>query len=99
METITHSISAKLLLITLTILLLNIPFGYWRASVKKFSWKWILAIHLPIPFIIVLRMVSGVGWHAVTFPLFIGVFFLGQISGSTGYSLTHKKASSKNRPR
>jgi hypothetical protein len=98
MGTIIHSISAKLLIITLVILFFNIPFGYWRASVKKFSWPWILAVHLPIPFIILLRIASGVGWHAVTFLLFIGGFFLGQLSGSTGYSLTHKKASDKNRP-
>lgn len=99
MGTIIHSISTKLLIISLIILFFNIPFGYWRASVKKFSWKWILAIHLPIPFIILLRIVSGVGWHAITFPMFISGFFLGQLSGSTAYSLAHKKAPDKKKHR
>lgn len=34
MGTIIHSISTKLLIISLIILFFNIPFGYWRASVK-----------------------------------------------------------------
>ena len=91
MGALTHAINIKLILIASVILLLNIPFGYWRASVKKFSLRWILAVHLPIPIIVVLRMVFHVGWQPISFPLFIGGFILGQLSGSTGYSLIHKK--------
>lgn len=85
----------KLFVIALIIVVFNVPFGYWRASVKKFSLQWILAIHLPIPFIVVLRIVSGMGWHFNTFPLFIGSFFLGQLSGSTVCFLSRKKIINK----
>ena len=30
----------KLILIGLIVLIINIPFGYWRANVKRFSLQW-----------------------------------------------------------
>lgn len=69
------------LIVTVIIFFINIPFGYWRAQVRKFSWQWFLSIHLPIPFIIFLRHYSGVGFALYTYPLFVGAFFLGQLSG------------------
>ena len=63
------------------VFMLNIPFGYWRDRSRKFSLQWILAIHLPIPLIIGLRIVTHLGWHPSTFPVTIGSFFLGQFLG------------------
>ncbi len=60
---------------------LNVPFGYWRAQARKFSAQWILAVHLPVPFVIACRILSGLGWHLVTFPVLIGAFFFGQFAG------------------
>jgi hypothetical protein len=40
----------KLALIALLTFGVNLPFGYWRANVKKFSLHWILAIHIPVVF-------------------------------------------------
>ena len=71
----------KLLVICAAILAINIPFGYWRAGVRKFSWKWFLSVHLPVPIAIFLRLWSGLGWHLLTFPLFVAAFFLGQFAG------------------
>ena len=67
--------------VAIIIFVLNLPFGYWRANTKKFSLQWFLAIHIPVPAVIVLRFFSGLGWHFITFPIFIGAFFLGQILG------------------
>jgi hypothetical protein len=67
--------------IALIVFLLNIPFGYWRAGVRKFSWQWILAIHLPVPFVIALRIYSGIGWQFISFPVLVGAFFAGQFTG------------------
>jgi len=63
------------------VFLLNLPFGYWRARVPKFSLQWILAVHLPVPFVIACRIFSGLGWHFITFPVMIGAFFCGQFVG------------------
>lgn len=68
--------------VALLVFVLNLPFGYWRASVKKFSWQWILAIHLPVPVVIALRVYSGLGWQPISFPVLVGAFFLGQWCGS-----------------
>ena len=67
--------------VALLVFLLNLPFGYWRASTKKFSRQWMLAIHLPVPLVIALRVWSGLGWKLISFPVLIGAFFLGQYVG------------------
>ncbi len=77
----------KLLYVAAIVFALNIPFGYWRANVPKLSRPWFLAIHLPVPVVIAIRMVSGLGWHFITFPVMIGAFFGGQFAGSWLYRL------------
>lgn len=71
----------RLLTIALIVLLLNLPFGFWRAGVKKFSVPWFLAIHIPVPLVITLRVISGLGWRFITFPALVGAFFTGQFLG------------------
>jgi hypothetical protein len=63
------------------VFLLNLPFGYWRAHVRKFSTQWILAIHLPVPLVIACRIFSGLGWQLISFPVMIGAFCAGQFLG------------------
>ena len=74
-------IVVKLLLVCAAILAINIPFGYWRAGVGKWSWRWFLSVHLPIPLIILIRLWLGVGWHLSSLPLFVAAFFVGQLTG------------------
>ena len=59
---------------------LNLPFGYFRGNTKKFSFKWFLYIHLPIPFIFVLRTLAGFGFNIV--PLMIAGAVAGQVIGA-----------------
>ncbi len=63
-------------------LVLNLPFGFWRAGVRKFSPAWFLAVHAPVPLIVVMRLAAGVGWRLSTFPVLVGAFFGGQFLGS-----------------
>jgi hypothetical protein len=63
------------------VFLLNLPFGYWRANVQKFSRPWFLSIHAPVPLVIAVRVFSGLGFHLITFPVMIGAFFCGQWAG------------------
>jgi len=72
----------RLMLITGLVFLTNLPFGYWRGRVRKFSLQWYLSIHLPVPLVIALRIFGGVGWHLVTYPLLVGAFCAGQLFGS-----------------
>ena len=70
-----------LLLAAILVFLINIPFGYWRSGVRKFSIQWVLAIHLPVPLVVACRIFLGLGWHLITFPVLIGAFFAGQLAG------------------
>ncbi len=72
----------KLWLVAAAVFLLNLPFGYWRSTVRKFSAQWILAIHAPVPGVIALRMLSGLGFQLISVPVLIGAFFLGQFCGA-----------------
>jgi hypothetical protein len=71
----------EFLLVAIAVAILNVPFGYWRAGEKKFSRGWMLAVHLPVPAVIAIRILSGLGWQPATFPLVIGAFFFGQLFG------------------
>ncbi|MDD5773919.1 MAG: hypothetical protein PHX78_10690 [bacterium] len=82
----------KLLLISIAVIILNLPFGYWRGKVKKFSLQWFLAIHLPIPFIVLLRIFSGLGFAFITYPVMLGADIIGQIIGAKIYIYKHKIA-------
>jgi hypothetical protein len=72
----------NLLSVACLVFMLNLPFGYWRANERKLSTRWFLSVHAPVPFVIALRLISGLGWHFVTFPVMIGAFFGGQFAGS-----------------
>uniref|UniRef100_A0A832EI87 Uncharacterized protein n=1 Tax=Desulfacinum infernum TaxID=35837 RepID=A0A832EI87_9BACT len=63
----------------------NLPFGYWRARARRFSRTWFLAVHLPVPFVVALRLVSGLGWRLSTFPVLMAAFCAGQFLGGAVY--------------
>jgi hypothetical protein len=71
--------------VALAVFLVNLPFGYWRAQATRFSRQWMLAVHVPVPAVIALRIFSGLGWQLISFPVLIGVFFLGQFCGGKLY--------------
>ncbi|HKI77441.1 MAG TPA: hypothetical protein VKA26_02750 [Ignavibacteriaceae bacterium] len=81
----------KLVYTSIIVLVFNIPFGYWRESVKKFSRRWFLAIHLPVPFVIGLRFLFNLGFRFVTYPVLVGSFFSGQYIGAKIYSYRKSK--------
>ena len=70
-----------LLVAVVCALLVNVPFGFWRAGARKFSLVWFMGVHAPIPFIVAIRLLAGVGWHLKTFPLFVVAYFGGQCVG------------------
>jgi len=71
----------KVAIVTLLVFLVNLPFGMWRARQVSKSPKWFLAIHLPIPIVIFLRIYSGMGFQLYTYPILVTAFFLGQFLG------------------
>ena len=63
------------------ITVVNLPFGWWRAGVPKFSRAWFLAVHLPVPIAIGIRVAAHEGFHLATLPIFVAAFFVGQLTG------------------
>ena len=57
----------------------NVPLGYIRETSQKFSLRWLVLIHISIPFIIALRTIQGFSWHLI--PLTIGCAIAGQLIG------------------
>jgi hypothetical protein len=62
---------------------LNVPFGAYRATTTRLSARWFLALHLPIPFILLLRVASGHSYRVI--PLLVAASVAGQLLGSWGY--------------
>jgi hypothetical protein len=62
-------------------LIISVPCGYVRQNYPKYSFMWFLLIHLPIPFIVLLRVKAGVSWHFI--PLTLAGSVAGQIIGAT----------------
>jgi hypothetical protein len=71
----------KLGAVALVILVLNLPFGYWRAGVRRFSLPWFLAVHAPVPLVVGVRLLTGLGWHLATVLVVALAFLAGQVLG------------------
>ena len=63
----------------LAVFLINLPFGYWRHRTARFSRQWMMAVHVPVPFVFLLRTLSGFSLTAV--PLLMISFAAGQFAG------------------
>lgn len=74
-------IEYKILIGSLLVFIVNLPFGIWRASVKKKSRNWFLAIHIPVPLVVGIRFLMGIGFVWFSYPAFIAAFFFGQLAG------------------
>lgn len=71
--------------------LVNLPCGWWRAALRKFSPAWFVAIHAPVPVVIALRYALGLPFRWSMLPLFVAAYFGGQFVGSR-LGLRHARA-------
>ncbi len=67
------------MLLCLAAAVINLPFGYYRAGVRRFSRQWFLAVHFPVPLVIIMRLLSGESWRVI--PLLVASAVLGQMAG------------------
>ena len=59
---------------------LNLFFGYFRGKQKRFSFKWFLYIHLPIPLVVFARVFTHLDYRYI--PIFLFAAVVGQIIGA-----------------
>ena len=64
--------------------LLNVPFGYWRAGVRKFSPTWFVAVHAAVPLVVGLRFALGIPFRWAVLPLFVIAYFGGHDPDTSG---------------
>jgi hypothetical protein len=62
--------------------LVNLPFGWWRAGLHKFSAAWFVAVHAAVPVVIGLRVALGLPFRWAALPAFVLAYFGGQYVGS-----------------
>ncbi len=67
--------------VAVEVLVVNLPFGFWRAGVRRFTLPWFLAVHAPVPLVVGLRLLAGLGWRLSTVPILAGAFLAGQFLG------------------
>jgi hypothetical protein len=72
----------NLALVAVGVLIINLPFGFWRAGVKKFTLSWIIAVHAPVPIVYGLRLLADVPLQVRTFVILFSVYFAGQFIGA-----------------
>ncbi len=58
---------------------LNLPFGYFRQGVKKYSLKWFTYIHAPIPFVVIARLTAHLDFRYI--PMLLFASLAGQFCG------------------
>ncbi len=59
--------------------IINLPFGILRSRVRRFSFKWFLYIHMPIPIIVLARYFANLDFSYA--PLVILASISGQYIG------------------
>jgi hypothetical protein len=75
----------RILITCIATLILNLPFGYWRGGLKKLSFWWFVAIHAPVPAVIMIRKFHQLELSWSLAPFLLGSFFIGQFLGRKIY--------------
>jgi len=60
-------------------LLINLPFGHARAKAERYSLRWFLYIHIPIPLIFIARTIAHIEFKYI--PIVVLAAIAGQIAG------------------
>lgn len=72
-------VTAQVTFLALSVFLLNMPFGAWRVRTRFGSLRWLLSVHIPIPFLFLLRRSLGLSTWTIVFSVIGAV--LGQYLG------------------
>lgn len=72
-------LAVRIVLLATLVFVINIPFGAWRVRTVKRTIPWILSIHVPIPFLFLLR--RGLGLSAWYIAISLVAAVLAQILG------------------
>jgi hypothetical protein len=60
----------------------NLPFGYWRESVERFSAPWFVAVHAMVPVILAARLGLDLPFDWAMLPPMVLAYLAGQALGA-----------------
>lgn len=75
----------RILITCVATIIINLPFGYWRGGLRKLSFLWFVAIHAPVPFIVLIRKFHKLELSWKLAPFLLGSYFIGQFIGRKIY--------------
>lgn len=71
----------RLALVALSVLVINLPFGFWRSGQRRFGAARFVAVHAPVPLAVGLRLFAGVRFHPANLLVLAAAYFTGQFCG------------------
>lgn len=83
----THELWWRVLITCIATFIINLPFGYVRGAMRKLSFWWFVAIHAPVPLVIIIRKFHKLELSWELAPFLLGSFFLGQLLGRKLYQV------------
>ena len=72
----------RLMAVALATFVINLPFGFWRQGLRKFSLLWVVAVHAAVPLVVLMRLKADLGFAWYTYPPMILCYFGGQFVGA-----------------
>jgi hypothetical protein len=94
-EATTEELWWRILITCIATIIINLPFGYWRGGMRKLSFLWFVAIHAPVPLVIVIRKFHKLELSWELAPFLLGSYFIGQFVGRKIYQLKPYRKSPK----
>ena len=73
----------RIVAVLVAVVLVTLPFGFYRAYTRKMSARWFLAIHVPVVFVVVARVSAHLPYTFIPFTCaaFASAQFLGSRAG------------------
>jgi hypothetical protein len=69
----------KVAIVLVIVLLVTLPFGFYRAYTRKLSVRWFAAIHVPVVFVFLARFVAHLPYYYI--PATCTAFAIAQFAG------------------
>jgi len=76
-------LALRVAVLAASVFTINLPFGAWRVRTTKRTLPWLMSIHVPIPFLFLLRRALGLSYWFIAVSLAAAI--LGQYLGGRAF--------------
>jgi hypothetical protein len=57
----------RIIAVLAAVVIITLPFGFYRAYTRRMSLRWFLAIHVPVVLVFLVRVEAGLSWWFIPF--------------------------------